>query len=54
MHKSLYILNKSQGKINLLMYIDDSKPFAKKEKELETLTQAVRIYSQDKGVEFGI
>ena len=29
------------------MYMDDIKPFAKNEKELETLTQAVRIYSQD-------
>ena len=33
------------------MYI---KLFAKNEKEQETLIQAVRIYSQDIGMEFGI
>ena len=36
------------------MYIDDYKLFAKNEKELETLKHAVRIYSQDIGMEFGI
>ena len=36
------------------MYMDDIKLFAKKEKELETLTNVVRIYSQDIGMEFGI
>ena len=36
------------------MYIDDIKLFAKNEKELETLIQTVRIYSQDIGMEFGI
>ena len=34
------------------MYIDDIKLFAKNEKELETLIQTVRIYSQDIGMEF--
>ena len=34
--------------------MDDIKLFAKNEKELETLIQAVRIYSQDIGMEFGI
>ena len=34
------------------MYMDDIKLFAKNEKELETLIQAVRIYSEDKGMEF--
>ena len=33
------------------MYVDDVKLFAKDEKELENLTQAVRIYSQDIGME---
>ena len=33
---------------------DDIKLFAKTEKELETLIHAVRIYSQDIGMEFGI
>ena len=36
------------------MYMDDIKLFAKNEKELETLKQAVRIYSQDIGMEFAI
>ena len=36
------------------MYIDDIKLFAKNEKELETLIHAVRIYSQDIGMGFGI
>ena len=35
------------------MYMDDIKLFAKNEKELETLIHAVRIYSQDIGIEFG-
>ena len=36
------------------MYIDDIKILAKNEKDLETLTQTVRIFSQDIGIEFGI
>ena len=36
------------------MDLDDIKLFTKNEKELETLTHAVRIYSQDIGIEFGI
>ena len=36
------------------MYMDDIKLFAKNEKELETLKHAVRIYSQDIGMEMGI
>ena len=34
--------------------MDDIKLFAKKEKGLETLILAVRIYCQDIGMEFGI
>ena len=44
----------SQEKINHLMYMDDIKMFAKNEKELETLVQTIRIYSQDIGMKFGI
>ena len=47
-------LSRSQEKINHLTYMDDIKLFAKNEKELETLIHAVRIYSQDIGMEFGI
>ena len=49
-----YKLSRSQEKINHLMNMDDIKLFAKKEKELETLIQAVIIYSQGIGMEFGI
>ena len=49
-----YKLSRSQEKINHLMYISDIKLFATNEKELETLTHAVRIYSQEIGMEFGI
>ena len=47
-------LTKSQEKINHLMYMDGIKLFAKNEKELQTLIQTIRIYSQDIGMEFGI
>ena len=49
-----YKLSKSQEKINLLIYMDDIKLFAKNEKGLETLIQTARIYSQDIRMEFGI
>ena len=47
-------LHRLQEKSYLRVYMDNIKPFAKMEKELETLIQAVRIYSQDIGTEFGI
>ena len=49
-----YKFSRSQEKINHLMHLDDIKLFAKNENELETLIHAVRIYSQDIGMEFGI
>ena len=49
-----YKLSKLQEKINHLMYMDDIKLLAKYEKELEILIHAVRICSQDIGMEFGI
>ena len=36
------------------MYVDDIKLFVKNEKELETLIQTIRIYSEDIGMEFSI
>ena len=36
------------------MYMDDIKLFAKNKKELENIIHAVRKYSQDIGMEFGI
>ena len=49
-----YKLSRSQENINHLMYMEKTKLFAKSEKELETLLNAVRIYSLDIGMEFGI
>ena len=34
--------------------MNDIKNFAKNEKQLETMVQTIRIYSQDIGMEFGI
>ena len=47
-------LSKPQENISHLMYMDDITLFAKNEKERETLIHAVRIYSQDIGMEFCI
>ena len=47
-------LSRLQEKVNHLMYMDDIKLFAKIGRELETLIQTVRLYSQDIGMEFGI
>ena len=47
-----YKLSRWQEKINHLMYMDDIKLFTKNEKELEALIHAVRIYSNDVGMEF--
>ena len=51
-----YKLSRLQEKINHLMYMDDIKLFEKneKKKKKETLIHAVRIYSQDVGMQFGI
>ena len=49
-----YKLSKLQEDITYLMYMDNIKLLAKSGKELETLIQAVRIYSQYIGMEFGI
>ena len=49
-----YELHKSKENIYHLMCMDDIKLFANNKKELETLIQAVKIYSQDIGIEFGI
>ena len=53
MHRG-YKLHKSQEKINHLLYMNDIKRFAKKDKELATLIQAMRICNQDMGIEFAI
>ena len=47
-------LTNLKEKINHLMYMDGIQLMTKNEKELESLILAVRIYSQDIGIEFGI
>ena len=49
-----YKLSKLQEKINHLMYMDNIKHFTKNEKELETLIQTVKIFSQNIEMELGI
>ena len=49
-----YIVSQSQEKIDHLMYMDDIKLLAKNNKDSETQIHAVRIYSLDVGMEFGI
>ena len=48
---AVHKLSRSQENINHPMYMDDIKLFTKNEKQLETLLHAVRIYSQDIGME---
>ena len=47
-----YKFTKLQEMINHLMYMD-IKISAKNEKELDTLIETIRIYSQDIGMKFG-
>ena len=51
---TVYIISRSQEKVNHLMYRDDIKLFEKNLKELETLINTIRIYSQDIGMECSI
>ena len=46
--------NSAKSQENINHYIINIDLFATFEKELETLTQTLRIYSQDIGMEFGI
>ena len=48
-----YKIHKKQEKIDHLMYMDHIKLFAKNEKYLKTLIQAVKIYSEDIGIKLG-
>ena len=45
---------KKKTKINHLLYMDDLKIYAKDRKELESLINTVRIFSEDIGMEFGL
>ena len=52
--KSGYEFTKSKKKINHLLYMDDLKLYAKNEKELDSLVQTVRVFSNDIGMQFGL
>ena len=47
-----FVSNKE--KINHLLFMDDPKVYANNEKDLESLIQTVRIFSEDIGMEFGL
>ena len=49
-----YKISKSEEKINHLLFMDDLKLYSKNEKELDSLVQTVRIFSDDIGMDFGI
>ena len=44
----------NKEKINHLLFMDDLKLYAKNEKDLDSLVQTVRIFSDQFGMEFGI
>ena len=44
----------NKEKINHLLFMDDLKLFAKSEKGLELLVQAVKVFNKDVGMEFGL
>ena len=47
-------LAKRKGSLNHLLFMDDLKLFGKNEKQVDTLVNTVRIFSNDIGMEFGI
>ena len=49
-----YQLNREKGKSNHSSFMDDVKLHGKDEKEIDSLMQTVRIFSNDFGMDFGI
>ena len=49
-----YEMTKDGCRINHLLFMDDLKLFAKNEKEIDSLVQTVRIFSDDIGMKFGL
>ena len=47
-------MTKDGCRINHLLFMDDLKLFAKNEKEIDSLVQTVRIFSDDIGIKFGL
>ena len=54
MAKAAYEFSESKEKINHLLFMDDLKLYSRSEKGLDSLVQAVRVFSKDIGMEFGI
>ena len=52
--KAGYSFVSSKERINHLLFMDDLKFYAKSKKDLESLIQTVRIFSDDIGTEFGL
>ena len=52
--KTAYEFSGSKEKINHLLFMDDFKLYSQSEKGLDSLVQAVRVFSEDIGMEFGI
>ena len=52
--KAAYEFLESKEKVNHLLYMDDLKLYSRSENGLGSLVQAVRVFSEDIGIEFGI
>ena len=52
--KATYEFSENKEKINNLLFMDDLKLYSQSEKWLDSLVQAVRIFSEDVGMGFGI
>ena len=52
--KAAYDLGEGKGTVNHLLFMDDLKVYGKTEKQLETLVNSVRIFSEDIKMEFGL
>ena len=52
--KAAYEFSESKEKINHLLFMADLKLYSQRDKGLDSLVQTVRVFSEDKGMEFGI
>ena len=52
--KAAYEFSGSKEKMNHLLFMDDLKLYSRNEKELDSLVQTIRIFSEGIGIEFVI
>ena len=52
--KGRYKLGKESKSINHLLYMDDLKLYEKDERDIDSLVNTVRVFSDDFGMEFGL